>query len=174
MREKRDCGPAGLAWALFRAGCFPSWEEAYAYCLAHWPGGWHSADSLKDDVNDWADDHRLVIESLGLHQTMVTFDDIMTGKYRAGTVVVLLHLHGAFAKHWVVWEETTVDRIRLHWGNGHVAEFAHDQFEERFLASQQYFRLSGKCAYTPTVVPPRLSWWQRFRRRVLGWFARRS
>ena len=166
-QSTRRCGPAGLAYAAHRLGIFPTWDEAMAYVLAHWPGGWKDTGDVRDDINDQVDDARAVIESLSRHQTMVTLTDILSGKYPAGTVVVLLH-RTATAKHWVVWEETTNSHVRVHWGDGEVKRIPIDDFIDFFT------RTFPNAAYTLTAAPPRLSRWQRFRRWLLGLIARRT
>ena len=176
-QSTRRCGPAAESFVLFRLGVFSSWENAMARVLSLWPGGWSDHCDWRDDVNDWPSEHRLVAESLGKQQKMVTVQDLFNGIYAAGTVVVLLHFAGAFEKHWVVWEETTTTHVRVHWGNGRIASIPAHKFLEQFLASETYFkglniRLAGKCAYT-LVDRPRLSLWQRIRRSILGWWAKR-
>jgi hypothetical protein len=144
-----------------------------AYVLAHWPGGWKDHDDVRDDINDQVDDARIVIETMcgiggcKLSQTMVTLTDILSGKYPAGTVVVLLH-RTATAKHWVTWEETTTAHVRVHWGDGEIKRIPIDDFIDLFT------RTFPNAAYTLTAAPPRLSRWQRFRRWLLGLIARRT
>lgn len=164
-QETRRCGPAALAYSLARLCLFPSAEEAMVAVLTNWPGGWKDRNNILDDINDWPDDHRLALEALGLHQTMVTLTDILAGKYPAGTVVVLLH-RGLTRKHWVVWEQVLPLTVQIHMGDGTMPHVPIDQFIEEFTAS------GPNAAYTATTTPPRLSVWQRVRRTVLGWWAR--
>ena len=172
MKDKRDCGPAALAWVFFILWLAMDFEDAYARVMRLWPGGWKNADSLKDDVNDLPDDHRLVIEAAGKFQTMVTLDDILTNKYGSSKVICLMHLGGVFYKHWVVVDSATEDYVRVHWGNGNIATFKKEDFVKYFTASEEFFKLCGKCAYTVSDTAPKLSWWQSFRRWFLGLIAK--
>jgi len=167
-QNTRRCGPAALSFVL---------GVPLDEVLSRWPGGWKDTGDWRDDCNDWPDDHRIVIESFGKQQKMVTLQEIFNGAYPTGTIVVLLHFKNVFQKHWVVWEETTTTHVRVHWGNGHIANIPAHDFVDLFMASETYFKginvkLAGQCAYTIVDAPPRLSWWQRTRRKILGWWAK--
>jgi hypothetical protein len=169
MQTKRDCGRSAVAWALFRAGHFKTYEAAYAAVGKAWPGpgGWKDTDTLRDDLNDWPDDHRLVIESLGYQQTMVTVKDILENKYPQCSVVVLVHAENTHvSKHWVVVGNVAGDYVHLHWGDGKIYPYPIGSFVDMFTRS------FPNCAYTITESAPKLSRWQQFRRWVLGVIAR--
>ena len=167
----RSCGPAALSFALYKTHTkyFPSWEIAYEHVVAKWPGGWKDRDNTLDDINDWPDDHRRVIESLGygLNQHMVTVKDILESRYPPCSVVCLIHAQDThMAKHWVVIGEVSETTVFLHWGDGKIHSASHEGFILLFTRS------FPNCAYTILSVEPELSRWQRFRRWFLGILAR--
>jgi len=172
MKSDHDCGPAALAFVFFILFIARNFEEAYGMVMKFWPGGWKNNNDLRDDLNDWPDDHRLAIEGAGRFQTMATLNDILTNKYAKGSVVCLMHLGGIFAKHWVVVDTATEDSVSAHWGNGNIAKFKKADFIKYFTASEEFFKLAGKCAYTVSETKPRLSRWQSFRRWFLGLVAK--
>lgn len=166
MKSQTDCGPAALAWVLLKMGRYLSYEAAYYAVLKAWPGGWRDTGTIRDDINDQPDDHRLILEKLGLHQTMVTLTDMLEGRVPRGQVVVLVHSDSILAKHWIVFEATTPHGVIVHWGDGALRTIPIDAFKQIFTQS------FPNCAYRPTEGAPELSWWQRFRRWILGLIAK--
>lgn len=170
----RSCGPAALSFALYKTHTkyFPSWDIAYKHVVAKWPGGWKDRDNTLDDINDWPDDHRLAIESLGygLNQHMVTVKDILESKYPNNSVVCLIHSPEThLAKHWVVVagiQDPAGTSLGLHLGDGKIHLVPIRGFIDLFTRS------FPNCAYTVLSVEPELSRWQRFRRWFLGILAR--
>lgn len=155
-QNTRRCGPAACAYVL---------GVPLGEVLDRWPGGWKDTDSVWDDLNDHPDDHRLLVEAYGKFQQMVTLTDIIGEQCPKDKTVVLIHFSHT-AKHWVVWHDTDERGVLVHWGNGTIKHIPFDKMVSLFKDSMP------NCAYTIVDQPPKLSWWQRFRRWFLGKIAR--
>jgi len=152
MQNANDCGPSGVSRVTGK-----SIEEV----KAKWPGGWKDHEDWRDDFNDWPDDHRLALASLGFTSAPVTLSDILDGRAPVGKTVVLLHFSDT-KKHWVVLAGIKEGAWGFHWGDGTVRWLTRARLAELFTKS------FPNCAYSVGTQPvKKLPWY----RRVLGWFA---
>jgi len=106
-----------------------------------------------------------LLESYGYHQTMRTLTDLIGEQAPRDKTIVLIHFSHT-AKHWVVWHDSDERGLLFHWGDGTIRHLPYDD------AVDAVTRSFPNCIYTPTLAPPRLSWWQRVRRWVLEIIAR--
>ena len=153
MENVSDCGPSAVSRATGRT---------IAEVKAVWPGGWKDRQDIRDDINDWPDDHRLAVEALGMATRTVTLSQILDGSVPVDRTVVLVHF-GHMAKHWVVYAGRQGESYGFHWGNGQIRWFPREDVVEMFTRS------FPNCAYMVVdYSPERVPWY----RRLLGWFAR--